>query len=204
MRKAWPLEPIGHSESITRRISAMQLEVEQKHWLDDAAALTARLNGRGVTIGPALIQVDQYFAHPARDFAATDEALRIRTAGGKSYVTYKGPKLDKTTKTRRELELPLHDSDAGGTEFTKLLNALGFQPVASVRKSRRAFHIFYRDREVEGALDDVEGVGTFVELELLAHEHNVDSARETIASLASELDLGKSERRSYLELLLEG
>jgi adenylate cyclase class 2 len=129
---------------------------------------------------------------------------RIRTAGGKSYVTYKGPKLDATTKTRRELELPLHHSDADGTEFAKLLDALGFQPVASVRKSRRVFHISYRGREVEGALDDVDGVGRFVELELLTDEHNVDAARETIVSLAIELELGQSERRSYLEMLLDG
>ena len=44
---------------------------------------------------------------PCRDFAQTDEALRIRTVGDTSFVTYKGPKLDATTKTRRELELPL-------------------------------------------------------------------------------------------------
>lgn len=180
----------------------MQLEVEQKHGLEDAAAFVAKLDGRGATLGPALIQVDQYFAHPARDFATTDEALRIRTAGGRSYVTYKGPKLDATTKTRRELELPLHDSDGDGKEFAKLLHVLGIRPVAQVRKSRRAFHISYRGREVEGALDDVEGIGTFVELELLADEQSLDAARDTIAALAAELDLGQSERRSYLEMLL--
>jgi adenylate cyclase class 2 len=182
----------------------MQIEVEQKHRVDDTAALIAKLNGRGVTLGPALTQVDQYFAHPARDFAATDEALRIRTAGGTSYVTYKGPKLDAQTKTRRELELPLHAGDSDGTEFAKLLDALGFRPVATVRKSRRVFQISYRGREVEGTLDDVDGVGTFVELELLANEQTLDSARETIVSLAAELELGSSERRSYLEMLLQG
>ena len=44
----------------------MRLEVEQKHRVDDVAALIARLEARGVTIGPPVRQVDQYFAHPAR------------------------------------------------------------------------------------------------------------------------------------------
>ena len=53
------------------------------------------------------------------------------------------------------------------------------------------------------ALDEVDGLGTFVELELSADEASLDEARRTIVSLANELDLGPSERRSYLEMLLE-
>jgi len=180
----------------------MQLEVEQKHRVEDVAALIATLGKRGVTIGPPVTQVDQYFAHPARDYARSDEALRIRSAGGASFVTYKGPKLDATTKTRRELELPLAASDADGLQFVELLQALGFRPVATVRKHRRTFHVRRQAHEVEGALDDVDGVGTFVELELQADDAHVDVARDTIRSLATELKLGDSERRSYLELLL--
>src|SRR5688572_12433222 len=107
----------------------MQYEVEQKHRVEDVAALVAQLVQRGVTLDPPVTQADQYFSHPARDFAKTDEALRIRTAGECSFVTYKGPKLDTTTKTRRELELPLHPEDAEGTKFAELLAALGFRPV---------------------------------------------------------------------------
>ncbi len=66
----------------------MNYEVEQKHLIDDVVALVAALEGRGVKLGPPVEQVDQYFAHPARDFAKTDEALRIRTARGESFVTY--------------------------------------------------------------------------------------------------------------------
>src|SRR4051794_18008373 len=102
----------------------MRYEVEQKHRVLDETKLFERLAERGVEIGPPVKQADRYFAHPCRDFSQTDEALRIRTAGDKSYVTFKGPKLDKTTKTRHELELPLDASDAGGLQFTTLLEAL--------------------------------------------------------------------------------
>ncbi len=180
----------------------MQFEVEQKHRIDDVAAFEAALAKRGVTLGSPIEQADQYFAHPARDFAKTDEALRIRTAGGNSFVTYKGPKLDTATKTRRELELPLDANDADGSSFAELLGALGFKPVAVVRKNRRPFHLQHMGRNVEGVLDDVDGVGTFVELELTADDATLDEARQVVASLAAGLNLGPSERRSYLELLL--
>jgi adenylate cyclase class 2 len=68
----------------------MQYEVEQKHLVVDAAALKAQLAARGVALQPPVLQSDKYFAHPARDFAKTVEAFRIRTTGGKSFITYKG------------------------------------------------------------------------------------------------------------------
>ncbi|MEX2306969.1 MAG: class IV adenylate cyclase [Pirellulales bacterium] len=180
----------------------MQFEVEQKHRVADVAEFVAGLAARGVTLGPPIEQVDQYFAHPCRDFAKTDEALRIRTVAGQSFVTYKGAKFDTTTKTRRELELPLDPDDADGSRFSELLFALGFTPVAVVRKKRRAFRVEVSGRHIDGALDEVENVGRFVELELLADDASLEEAKRMIAELAAQLDLGPSERRSYLEMLL--
>jgi adenylate cyclase class 2 len=181
----------------------MRFEVEQKHPVNDVVALVAQLEQSGVRISAPVEQADRYFAHPARDFAKTDEALRIRTVGNRSFVTYKGPKLDSTTKTRRELELPLDPSDGDGSHFAELLEALGFKPVAVVRKRRRPFCIKWQGRDIEGALDEVDGIGSFVELELQADERDLDEMRATISSLASDLKLGPSERHSYLEMLLE-
>lgn len=180
----------------------MHYEVEQKHHVPELRALLQQLAERGVEIGPAVEQADRYFAHPCRDFAQTDEALRIRTMGGTSFVTYKGPKVDTTTKTRRELELPLDPSDKGGLKFAELLEALGFKPVLVVHKRRRSFQLPASGRVVEGVIDEVDGVGTFVELELISDEADLTETKRVIASLAAEMQLGPSERRSYLEILL--
>jgi adenylate cyclase class 2 len=181
----------------------MRFEVEQKHPVCDREAFVAQLAARGIALEPPVIQVDRYFAHPARDFARTDEALRIRTVGGRSFVTYKGPKVDRTTKTRREIELPLDAKDAKGAAFAELLAALGFSPVAEVRKERRQFVLPAEGGDVLGALDDVAGVGTFVELELLADDANLEAAKRAVAGLAEVLQLGPPELRSYLELFLQ-
>jgi adenylate cyclase class 2 len=178
-------------------------EVEQKHRVSGESRLVERLAERGVELQAAVEQVDRYFGHPCRDFAKTDEALRIRTVGDKSFLTFKGPKLDTTTKTRREIELPLDASDANGARFAELLESLGFTPVATVRKRRRKFNVDVDGQRVEGALDDVDGVGKFVELELIADDAGMEDAKRTVSNLANELQLGSVERRSYLEMLLE-
>ena len=54
------------------------------------------------------------------------------------------------------------------------------------------------------SLDEVEGVGTFVEFELVADEADSTLPRSCIISLAQSLGLTQGERRSYLEMLLEG
>jgi adenylate cyclase class 2 len=182
----------------------MHIEVEQKHKVDEGWDLAIRLAGLGAKLGEPIEQTDQYFAHPSRDFATTDEALRIRTEPGGCFVTYKGPKLDSKTKTRRELEIPLCPDDPDGARFAELLQALGFTPVATVRKHRRAFRIHYAGRDVHGAFDVVDRVGVFVELELLADESSLEPAKNVISELAQKLDLGPSITRSYLEMLLQG
>ncbi len=182
----------------------MQYEVEQKFPVADLGAVEAGVAALGAGISPPQQETDLYFAHPARDFAATDEALRLRQRGAEGYITYKGPKLDAVTKTRREIELPLGAAAGGLDGWRELLEALGFRPVAEVRKSRRKAPVAWQDRRVEVSLDVVEHLGTFVELELMASAEAVAAAKACIAALAGQLGLGRSERRSYLELLLEG
>ena len=115
----------------------MQYEVEQKFPVADLEAIQRRLAELGAAIPEPEEEVDLFFAHPARDFAATDEALRLRQKGGRGFVTYKGPKIDAATKTRRELELPLGDAPAAIAAWREMLEALGFRPAGEVRKSRR-------------------------------------------------------------------
>ncbi len=182
----------------------MLYEVELKFPVPDLLAFSRKLADQSVAIFPAKEEIDLYFAHPARDFAQTDEALRLRRKGDANYITYKGPKIDATTKTRREIELSLAPGPESLASWTALLVAVGFRPVAEVRKSRRKATIPWQGHRVEACLDNVDGVGTFVEFELVADESELDAARACIQSLAQSFGLTQGERRSYLEILLEG
>jgi adenylate cyclase, class 2 len=182
----------------------MSYEVELKFPVPDLSAFAGKLIDMAVPISPAQEEIDLYFAHPGRDFAQTDEAFRLRRKGDANYITYKGPKIDATTKTRREIELPLGPGLESLASWTALLEAVGFRPAGEVRKSRRKAAIAWQGRQVEASLDDVDGVGTFVEFELVVEEGGVEAARTCIQSLAQSFGLTQGERRSYLELLLKG
>ncbi|MEQ8788386.1 MAG: class IV adenylate cyclase [Pirellulaceae bacterium] len=180
----------------------MQFEVEQKFAVANHAEIEQRLTAMGADILPPIEQVDAYYAHPSRDFAETDEALRVRRTREAVRITYKGPRIDSTTKTRREIEIPLADGPAA-SQIGELFQCLGFRLVAEVHKRRRAAHLVWQGQEVEVVLDEVRDVGPYVELEIAAEEAGLDAAREALASLAAALHLSSNERRSYLELLLE-
>jgi len=180
----------------------MQLEVELKFPLADRVGIERRLRTLGARFQDSVEQADLYFAHPARDFAHTDEALRVRSVGDANFVTYKGPKLEATSKTRHELELPLPTGTAAREGYCQLLELLGFRRVLEVRKRRCGGVVDWEGRRVELALDEVSGLGTFLEIELTCPPEGLAAARECLESLAAKLGLQQLERRSYLELLL--
>jgi adenylate cyclase, class 2 len=181
----------------------MTYEVELKFPLRDVAAIESRLRELGAEAGERLSQCDRYFNHPSRDFRQTNEAFRVRSLGEQCFVTYKGPVLDREVKVRREIELPVGATAADGDEFAEMLTLLGFREVRRVEKTRRPFHLVWQGVPMELVLDEVVGLGPFVEIETLADDANRDERRAAVLGLAGHLGLGEPERRSYLRMLLE-
>ena len=133
-------------------------------------------------------QDDTYLSHPVRDLGQTDEALRIRRVGTDVLLTYKGPKFDKVTKTREEIEVEVPP------DLERILERLGFKSVARVAKTRRN----YSKGNIVLSIDEVEDLGTFIELESAS---NVPEEANKLLEILESLGL-ESETRSYLELFL--
>jgi adenylate cyclase class 2 len=180
----------------------MTYEVEVKFPITDRAAVRRELVALGGVNHGTRTEEDIYLAHPARSFAETDEALRVRQSGSNILITYKGPKVDATTKTRTEIELEFAASTIV-SDLLRLWEHLGFRPVRQVKKERELVDILWQGREVHACLDRVEGLGEFIELELSAEPEQLEESRQLLTALARRLKLQASERRSYLELLLE-
>lgn len=178
------------------------LEVEVKYRNIDPAGVRARLLALGAQKMEERTDADQYFNAPDRDFAQTDEAFRLRRIGSQNRLTYKGPKREAATKTRTEIEIRLADGDAAAADTARMFVSLGYKPVAVVRKSRTVYHLTRDGFEAEVCLDEVEWVGSFVEVEIVAEEVQFEAAKAAVLELAAELGLGVQERRSYLEMLL--
>jgi adenylate cyclase, class 2 len=175
------------------------IEVEVKAHAKDFKIIKIRLRELGAEKIKKEYQKDVYFNAPHKNFAKTDESLRIRKifqeSGLKIVLTYKGAKMDKYSKTRKEIETYI-DND----EYAALiLENLGFYPVANITKER----ISYSLDEYIISLDNVNKVGKFVEIEKEAKEgENYENSLNEIFKLFEKIGITEGyERRSYLELL---
>jgi len=177
------------------------IEVEVKANVNRFNEVESKLNEINAIKSKTEYQIDTYFNNPLlRDFEKTDEALRIRKTtinNGESEIilTYKGAKMDKVSKTRKEIEVNIKDSKLMGS----ILENLGFKAVADVQKERTT----YLFNEYVISLDHVLEVGKFVEIERDIKEgEDFKDALEEIFRLYKKLGIeGGFERKSYLELM---
>lgn len=178
----------------------MSTEIEVKAYAEDLKEVEDRLLKSKAKFIEEERQEDIYFSHPCRDFKDTDEALRLRMGKeGEIVLTYKGPKIDKSSKTREEIESRFPEDQR--REIRSILEKLGFCEVGKVVKTRRKYILKRNGNRVKFYLDRVEGLGTFVEGEVEGED--IANGRDLILKIMDELELKRFERRSYLELLLE-
>ncbi|ASI99792.1 class IV adenylate cyclase [Thermococcus celer] len=173
------------------------IEVEVKGYADDG--VFERVREKFELIRKEYHE-DTYFRHPCRDFAETDEALRIRVkrfdGHFEAFLTYKGPKMDTNSKTRKEIEVPISDPD----RHAEILRSLGFEEVLTIEKTREKYYV---DKGIVIDLDDVEGLGKFVEVECLTERSDiVEETVKKLREILESLGVKKFERRSYLELAM--
>ena len=205
-------------------------EVELKLRADHDTVRTA-LNDAGATPDRRVRQVDTYYDAPHREFAETDEALRLREERRERMGDSDAPDVvdegdatdapdvvdeagvtDAETTTRLTYKGPLVDAEsktraehetavADGDTAAGILAGLGFEPAAVVEKDRT----FFRLDGYTVSLDTVDGLGEFVEVEgEAASEDDVADVREGAADVLRGLGLDPDDqiRTSYLGLLL--
>ncbi len=137
---------------------------------------------------------DTYFSHPGRDFGKTDEALRLRKREDGAELNYKGPRMKvESLKAREEIILKIDNS----LTAQRIIERLGFKEVCSIRKKRASY--IYDKMRVD--LDDVDGLGEFVEIEILTESPERTSL--LFETAVKELELDKAEQKTYFELVLE-
>jgi adenylate cyclase class 2 len=180
----------------------VMLEIEMKFPVADFQAVQARLQEWHAHAEPTLEEADQYFNAPDRDFGETDEAFRLRHVGTINRITYKGPRAAGPTKTRTEIEVDLEGGGDAYDKFCALVKHLGYRAVAVVRKRRTCYDVLREGWDLQVSCDEVEEVGRFVEVEIVAAEDQKTEAQAVLQRVAAELGLSTSERRSYLEMLL--
>lgn len=175
------------------------IEVEVKAHAPDLSNVASKLKVIGAKWIKEEYQEDIYFNAPHKDFAKTDEALRVRKVHydgtKKTFITYKGAKLDELSKTRVEIEMGVEDPLRAGAIFENL----GFRAVATVKKNRTIYSL----DDLIITLDRVKGAGNFVEIEKDNEEgEDYQEVLNHIFAVYRKLGIREGfERRSYLEIL---
>lgn len=179
------------------------IEVEVKIPVSGFEDVRERLLQQGFVTGMVHEETDTYFNSDDYDLKAQDKALRIRRIvdleNGKKWaqINCKGPKLDGISLSRMEIETSVEDPDA----IESILGQLGFHPVRCiVRKTR----YYFSRGNITASIDQVEGLGDFLELEIVEREEGKrEGCLLDIQNVMTQLgfNMENTVRTSYLSLL---
>jgi adenylate cyclase class 2 len=131
-------------------------EVEIKARVSDFDAIRERLKEMDAKKLKTVKQVDTIYGSPHKDMAKTRELLRVRNEDGEHTICYK-KRLDPLEEIKRciEVESKTHEN------IHEILKDLGFQ-VSMVNRKVREYWLL---NDVYVCLDEVDRLGTFIELE---------------------------------------
>ncbi|NJE03043.1 class IV adenylate cyclase [Thermococcus sp. MV11] len=167
----------------------MEIEVKFRVAFEQAREAIESL---GAELAGEELQEDVYFS------ISLPELLRVRKVEniGRAFLTYKRIADPGRNEEFDEIEVEVSDFE----RTVEILRRLGFQEDIVVRKRR----LVYRLGEVTFELSDVEGLGAFLDIEVISDD--VDEAKRKIWKVARRLGLGEEdvEPRLYQELIREG
>ncbi len=166
------------------------VEIEIQVRVSDAAKLRRFLKEKAKYIAESY-QKDEYFTPVHRDFVGTKpvaEWLRLRESG-KGVITYKNWHYGADGKSAYCDEYETMVDDVG--QMRKIFDALNIKPIITVEKTRRSWR--YKDYEI--SLDQVTGLGDFVEVEYKAHaNYDPKTITNEMVQFLKQIDCGKIER----------
>ncbi len=149
----------------------MKKEIEVKARVKDFSSIKKHLEDLGCVWSEAIIQNDEIFMIKGISFENIklgDPALRIRQTKDKIYFTLKKTQSNHLDKIEREVEV----SDA--VIMRDALGYMDYYSVAEVNKTRVKTH--YKDIEI--CLDEVKGLGSFIEAEKITGDDAVETQAE--------------------------
>lgn len=167
------------------------MEVELKAYAEDLEAVELRLKRLGAKKTFQGVQVAEYYAPPGRKCEEKGFVLRVRVEGSKSFLTLK--KSTATPGAWIEHETPVGNAD----ETRQILSEAGFQKFLSVNKTRSEYAL----DGVSYCLDDVQGLGRFVEVEKFGDE--AVKIQLELKEKLNALGLTDITQKGYVKLMLE-
>ena len=176
------------------------IEVEVKLKIDNRTSVEEQLRDHGFCLHKRVKETDTYFDGGLYGIKKSGQALRVRktvdymTGVEKSELNFKGAKIDTVSMARLELETEVENGDVA----MKILEVIGFHK-AEPRVIKERW-LMSRD-DLHACLDEVEGLGSFLELEIMVEdEGNRPEALGRIEEILEKLGytMKDTTRVSYL------
>ena len=165
-------------------------EVEVKARVTDEARLLSQLDVAGIKLGPGVRQEDVIYSTKTWDFTEfnnTENTLRIRRQSGRTLFTLKRGGTNELDGIECEVEV----NDA--KQLAEIIRHLGYFEEVRVNKTRRKAKL----GDIEICLDEVEGLGTFIELEKLTQDANTTPIQEELFRLLESWSVKRTDRETH-------
>ena len=161
-------------------------EIEVKARLQDVDSFLKKASVKGITFGKPIIQDDVTYETTIPYDDPSWNIFRIRKQGDKTILTMKY-KASSRSRDNHERETTIGDAE----QVTSMLERVGYSYGVHIHKNRRTAK--YGDLEL--CLDEIDKLGTFVEVEKLTSEAaDVDAIQSELWDLLLELGVGPEDR----------
>lgn len=142
-------------------------EIEVKAYLKNKKQIIEKLQSLGCTFDTPVFQNSMEFSsieNPTlEEYLKPNFFLRIRTTNGKHVFSIKKPIIDEHPLSKIEHETEIINRK----ELESLLAVMGYFPSLQIKKERLIGHI----DGYEICLDEVENLGSFIEIEKMSDEN---------------------------------
>ena len=180
----------------------MRTEIEVKARVIDQNDVLKKLAALGCAFSEPVNQDDMVYTEKIGTldvFLSNNVFLRIRIQNdGRVILTAKKPvKKDAENLVKIEHETAVSSAE----EARAILELMGYQQAVRVKKIRQTAH--FNDYEI--CLDDIEGLGSFIELEQMAESEEADKIQKEMFTFLMSLEISPEAqvKKGYDILMIE-
>lgn len=161
-------------------------EIELKFKVDNIDEIISFLNTNNCEISQPIYQNDTIYVQNLNNVESKEGSvyLRVRKTNQKVELNYKRQSAKKMESEEIEFEVSSYQM---ANEFLK---AIGFKEWVQVNKVRK----YSKYQEYNICIDEVERLGTFVEIELLVNEQNDIDYESKLLEIAKEMKIDTNNR----------
>lgn len=167
------------------------IEIEDSYILNNDYDIDFYITKNGFKFVNIIYETDTYYVDKSGKFIDKRICLRTRkTNDEKLELTYKPETSDETEKYgKREVNISLPVEDENDINF--ILNELGYNKYVKFTKKRTTYTKYYDGAEHNIMIDEINGIGKFIELEIITDEEHQAYYTEKLDKLVEEFDCKK-------------